>query len=388
MMPSFGSFSKKSGLSLPSTRRRSSGRGGYGDDDRMALHSEEEEEPSSPVRYSANTNANGRARSSSTLSASQVSLAPGPSVDPPSMRRTKTTPGKMDGHYVKALYDFPGTAADELPLRAGQVVEVKKEVSDDWWIGEFEGRSGLFPKTYCEEYVPTPTTIVPPPRQRTLPPPAGAPVKRTIAPSVPMPMSIPERPSMEYQTDDSYEDHSIFDDGDENASTSLSTAPAPTPQSLPRPNLLPPIKKAAPPPPPASRRSQSSSNLMTIGNTNNTNNNNVLNGHQSFAPPSSIGRKPFAHTLESSPEGSPFGGSGDEHDDFDFHPQATAPPKAPVPTRQLSHGLSSMHISSVGAGGGGGGEGIATSCKECDCDGFRQNVFKVKGTCANCFHVH
>ncbi|GAO51062.1 hypothetical protein G7K_5174-t1 [Saitoella complicata NRRL Y-17804] len=51
-----------------------------------------------------------------------------------------------------ATYDFPGTTADELPLRAGERVKVIKNdegFGDGWWMGVNErGETGLFPVVY------------------------------------------------------------------------------------------------------------------------------------------------------------------------------------------------------------------------------------------------
>lgn len=43
-------------------------------------------------------------------------------------------------------YRFCGQEEDELSLRPRDIVDVLFAVSDDWWIGRCNGRSGLFPK--------------------------------------------------------------------------------------------------------------------------------------------------------------------------------------------------------------------------------------------------
>lgn len=50
---------------------------------------------------------------------------------------------------VKALYDFNGSS-DELSFKAGEEIVVVNEVLDDWWMGEIDGRQGLFPTSYTE----------------------------------------------------------------------------------------------------------------------------------------------------------------------------------------------------------------------------------------------
>ena len=48
---------------------------------------------------------------------------------------------------VKAIYDFSGSG-EELSFKTGDEIVVINEVLDDWWLGEFEGRKGLFQRNY------------------------------------------------------------------------------------------------------------------------------------------------------------------------------------------------------------------------------------------------
>jgi hypothetical protein len=50
---------------------------------------------------------------------------------------------------VTALYDFTGSS-DELSFKAGTEIAVLNEVLDDWWMGEVDGQTGLFPTSYTE----------------------------------------------------------------------------------------------------------------------------------------------------------------------------------------------------------------------------------------------
>ncbi|KAF9007018.1 hypothetical protein BDQ17DRAFT_1389154 [Cyathus striatus] len=50
---------------------------------------------------------------------------------------------------VRALHDFNGSS-DELSFRAGNEIVVIQEVLDEWWMGELDGRRGLFPANYVE----------------------------------------------------------------------------------------------------------------------------------------------------------------------------------------------------------------------------------------------
>nr|XP_031864224.1 uncharacterized protein CI109_000136 [Kwoniella shandongensis]KAA5531296.1 hypothetical protein CI109_000136 [Kwoniella shandongensis] len=360
MLPSFG-LGKKSGLSSVTTsKKKAYSKDKYGDS-RTALHSEEDdddEEMPQPTSYSS-TSTNGRARSQSQVTA------------PPAMRRALTSPPTSsaryaDPHaqYVKVLYDYPGAAADELALRVGQIVEAKTEVSDDWWIGECDGRSGLFPRAYTEEYVPSPQTAVPPPmptRPRALPPPAGQP--RSLPPPV-APVNhnhLPPSPNLGYhdsELESEAESHG-FEDADNYFTASLAAAPQPTATASSRQ----PIKKAAPPPPP-SRRAASSGNLVSLASGSGSGSIASSNGASPYmSPPQPIfGRTRSSTTTTVRPntfENSPFAGSeDDESDDLDHDYNSSG----------LNHGLGGMHLSN-----GGGGPG---------------NVFKSKGTCSTCFHAH
>lgn len=60
-------------------------------------------------------------------------------------------PQSMQGRkkVVRAVYDFNGSS-DELSFKAGTEIVVLNEVLDDWWIGEVDGRTGMFPISYTE----------------------------------------------------------------------------------------------------------------------------------------------------------------------------------------------------------------------------------------------
>ncbi|KAJ7195882.1 hypothetical protein C8J57DRAFT_1443090 [Mycena rebaudengoi] len=58
-------------------------------------------------------------------------------------------PSQAQRKVVRALYDFSGSA-DELTFRTGDQIVVVNEVLDGWWMGELNGRQGLFPTPYTE----------------------------------------------------------------------------------------------------------------------------------------------------------------------------------------------------------------------------------------------
>ena len=360
MLPSFGSFGKKSGLSASASKPRKS-------NSRMALHSEEEDEEEDTLYSGRNRN-----RSGSTLSASvsRMSMGTGTGTgthtpEPPKFRRTNTAPA-LSRRYVKAKHDYQGGAHDELPLVVGQVVEIKSVVNDDWYIGESEGQSGLFPSSYCEEY--TPSAIAPPMPKRSIPPSS---VVRNLAPPITHRSPSPANPYASHS--ESEFDSQGFDDGDHYATAAFASSPQPNPASRydspsPAPALIDisgpgSIKKKAPPPPP-SRRSQSSSNILAAS----------LPTTSFLSPPQARQR---ANTA--SAEASPFGGSDDE--EFLDHQDQTQTVPSPRNGSWNGNGLGSMHM--------GRGEDVEMEdCGVCGCDDFTQNSFKPKGTCSTCFHSH
>ncbi|WWC96074.1 hypothetical protein V866_002941 [Kwoniella sp. B9012] len=368
MLPSFGSFGRKSGLSAvasSSHKKKSSYSKDKFNDSRAALNSEEDEDygEEPPTRSISQLST-----SSSFYNAPQ----------PPAMRRALTSPPKYtdpNAHYVKALYDYHGNASDELDLTIGQVIEVKTKVSDDWWIGECDGRSGLFPKSYTEDYTPSPQTAVPPPMptRRMLPPDSSSGQRNMPPPPASSTISnkrnnLPPSPVMGYTESESELESDVygFSDAEHNQTASLAAEAHPVAIARERSNTI--GKKGPPPPPPQSRRSASSNNLLNIGATSSS-------AH--LTPPQPIfGRQRSGTATSASTKiSSPFAGSEDDEDYHDHdHDHNTT----------VSNGLSSMHISPQASHG----EVNAGQCGICGCEDFTQNVFKSKGTCSTCFHAH
>jgi len=56
--------------------------------------------------------------------------------------------GKEDDKYV-AIYDFPAQTLHQISLKAGDFVLVL-EKSGEWWKGELNGKTGLFPRAYVD----------------------------------------------------------------------------------------------------------------------------------------------------------------------------------------------------------------------------------------------
>ncbi|KAJ3797568.1 SH3-domain-containing protein [Lentinula aff. detonsa] len=54
------------------------------------------------------------------------------------------------GVWAEVLYDYESQDPADLHIRANQRILVTEHSSDDWWKGEVDGRSGLFPAAYVK----------------------------------------------------------------------------------------------------------------------------------------------------------------------------------------------------------------------------------------------
>ncbi|KAF5388481.1 hypothetical protein D9757_004716 [Collybiopsis confluens] len=84
-------------------------------------------------------------KSLSSLRGGRKSGSSSPQIPP----RILKPPSMQDRKVMRALYDFDG-AADELSFKVGDEITVTSEVLDGWWLGELNGKQGLFPTPYTE----------------------------------------------------------------------------------------------------------------------------------------------------------------------------------------------------------------------------------------------
>ena len=49
---------------------------------------------------------------------------------------------------AQALYDFNARSPREVNFRKGDLILLEKQVSNDWWKGSVNGKSGLIPDKY------------------------------------------------------------------------------------------------------------------------------------------------------------------------------------------------------------------------------------------------
>lgn len=61
----------------------------------------------------------------------------------------KSSDSGLDLH-CKAMFDYSSDVPDDLSFHAGDVIKVKKKISEEWFEGEINGRVGMFPAAYVE----------------------------------------------------------------------------------------------------------------------------------------------------------------------------------------------------------------------------------------------
>ncbi|XP_062971974.1 intersectin-2 isoform X2 [Elgaria multicarinata webbii] len=86
--------------------------------------------------------ARGKKRQKGWFPATHVKLL-GPSTE-------RTTPAVLPVCQVIAMYDYMANNEDELSFSKGQLINVLNKEEMDWWQGEINGISGLFPSNYVK----------------------------------------------------------------------------------------------------------------------------------------------------------------------------------------------------------------------------------------------
>ena len=51
---------------------------------------------------------------------------------------------------MRALFDFVPQEDEELGFKKDDIIEVIAQEEENWWRGSCNGRTGLFPHTYCQ----------------------------------------------------------------------------------------------------------------------------------------------------------------------------------------------------------------------------------------------
>ncbi len=73
------------------------------------------------------------------------------SAGPPPLPGVPAATGPKAIGKAKMLYAFEGRSSDELSSKPGDVITIFEKKSDGWWVGELNGKRGVFPGNYSEE---------------------------------------------------------------------------------------------------------------------------------------------------------------------------------------------------------------------------------------------
>ena len=70
---------------------------------------------------------------------------------PPISSSLPLPPPPPDLTRCEVLYDYTANQEDELTIEPGDIIDVTDQQDQDWWTGELNGRSGIFPASYVQE---------------------------------------------------------------------------------------------------------------------------------------------------------------------------------------------------------------------------------------------
>lgn len=99
--------------------------------------------------------------------------------------------------YVRALYDFTGSDAEDLPFKKGEILIILEKPEEQWWSAKNkDGRVGMIPVNYVEKLArPAPLPAQPSQGSRNsnsygIPEPSHALVHAYAQPQTPSPLQI------------------------------------------------------------------------------------------------------------------------------------------------------------------------------------------------------
>ncbi|KAI0045187.1 BAR-domain-containing protein [Auriscalpium vulgare] len=338
------------------------------DDDDEEVAVDEPSRNASVLSFSSN-----KAKSRSKTTASPHIVAR--SLKPPTQRK-----------LVRALHDFAG-AADELSFNAGDEIFVINEVLDGWWMGELDGRKGLFPTSYTEVIVASSASSLTSGRRPRVPSRAksfgGGSTTDSLSLSEDSGSRRPEYGLAGDATED--EEHPF---GDHNVPTVLS--PSSGHFGYDTESIA--DSQAEDSDGELGRRLVRPKDEEDRAWTVNTKSNNSL----STAPPLLPRRPTDAGSVRKPPPPPPprrattSGPAAAASVTNSLHPSAAS-------SLHTSPQLLATSVSERGASGGGG-VGLRVSpfvssvslpdSETGPCQNFQQNMFKAHGMCANCFRMH
>ena len=279
------------------------------------------------------------------------------SASPKTTGKILKPPALQSRKRVRAIHGFNGSS-EELSFKTGDEILVLNEVLDEWWMGELDGRRGLFPTVYTEV--------------------VKSDAAETALDKTDQSSSFSECGSSDVEGDHLYGAHHFpsgrnpYADRLDVASISSSSSSdaegqeheklippkVVIPPSLTRARpatMSPPISKRAvsaenvvkraPPPPPPPRRPTSTGPSSS---------------------PRVPERRPGASRSKSSPGAAPFPFPGGKQ------------PSPSTSSQECEYETSPFESASD----------FTATATTTTCEGFRQNPFKPPGMCSNCFTLH
>lgn len=82
--------------------------------------------------------------------APQQGYATGGAAPPPVPHRGLPQPPGPSQPRARGQWDFATVQPNELPFRAGDVLNIVDQSGGDWWTAELNGRTGLIPSNYVQ----------------------------------------------------------------------------------------------------------------------------------------------------------------------------------------------------------------------------------------------
>ncbi|XP_074790826.1 SH3 domain-containing protein 21 [Natator depressus] len=80
----------------------------------------------------------------------------------PRSTRLAKKPPVPGQRWCKANFSYTPEKADELQLKAGELVQILQEIEDGWWLGRKNGQVGAFPSNFVQELDRLPPGLVAP----------------------------------------------------------------------------------------------------------------------------------------------------------------------------------------------------------------------------------
>jgi len=71
---------------------------------------------------------------------------------PPVRQASPPPPAQPEGEIAEVLYDYSSEDPGDLEIKEGERVMIIEKPSDEWWMAEIAGRTGLVPASYVRVY--------------------------------------------------------------------------------------------------------------------------------------------------------------------------------------------------------------------------------------------